>query len=111
MGLPRFLQALQTLGSDAFNGKNHRLVKDNLDKDIIPSESRVIVKKNSIKISMRKAKGQYGAWRSNVCGGRADRLGQVPTAASVCSRAHRPCMGDLSLRARELFLLDWWFIS
>ena len=43
-----------------FNGKNHRLVKDNLDKDIIPSESRVIVKKNSIKISMRKAKGQYG---------------------------------------------------
>lgn len=43
-----------------FNGKNHRLFKDNLDKDIIPAESRVIVKKNSIKISMRKAKGQYG---------------------------------------------------
>ena len=43
-----------------FNGKNHRLIKDNLDKDIVPSESRVIVKKNSIKISMRKAKGQYG---------------------------------------------------
>ena len=34
--------------------------KDNLDKDIIPSESKVIVKKNSIKICMRKAKGQYG---------------------------------------------------
>ena len=37
-----------------FGGKNYRLVKTNLDKEIIPSESKVVVKKNSIKITLRK---------------------------------------------------------
>jgi len=32
----------------------------NLDKEIVPSESKVVVKKNSIKIALRKAKGSYG---------------------------------------------------
>jgi|EP00908_Phaeocystis_cordata_P002760 calcyclin binding protein len=43
-----------------FNGKNYRLFKNNLDKEIVPGESKVVVKKNSIKLSMRKTKGQYG---------------------------------------------------
>ena len=43
-----------------FNGKDYRLFKDNLDKDIVPEESKVVVKKNRITITMRKAKGKYG---------------------------------------------------
>ena len=41
-------------------GKNYRLVKDNLDKDIVPEKSKVRVKKDSVKILLRKAKGEYG---------------------------------------------------
>ena len=43
-----------------FGGKNLRLRKDNLDKDIMPEESKVIVKKNRVTIKMKKPKGQYG---------------------------------------------------
>lgn len=43
-----------------FGGKNLRLRKDNLDKEIVPEDSKVIVKKNRITIKMRKVKGQYG---------------------------------------------------
>jgi len=42
------------------NGKNYRLLKDNLDKEIVPGKSKIIVKKNRITIKLRKAKGQYG---------------------------------------------------
>ena len=38
------------------NGKNYRLVKTNLDKDIIPSESKCVVKKNKITLSLRKVR-------------------------------------------------------
>ncbi|KAL3921571.1 MAG: hypothetical protein SGPRY_004859 [Prymnesium sp.] len=37
--------------------------------------------------------------------------GKVPTAARSCTWLHRPCIGDLSPEAREVFLLDWWFAS
>ena len=50
------------------------------------------------------------AYRNAVCGG-AHSHGQVPTAASSCHPSHRPCSPDLSARARELYLLDWWFVS
>ena len=39
------------------NGKNLRLLKTNLDKKIVPGESKIIVKKNQIKIKMKKTKG------------------------------------------------------
>ena len=42
------------------NGKNLRLNKTNLEKEILPEESKVIVKKNMLKVKMRKKKGQYG---------------------------------------------------
>lgn len=42
------------------NGKHLRLFKNNLEKDIDPEGSKAIVKKNQIKIKMRKVKGQYG---------------------------------------------------
>mmetsp|Transcript_3129 Transcript_3129/g.3296 ORF Transcript_3129/g.3296 Transcript_3129/m.3296 type:complete len:245 (+) Transcript_3129:112-846(+) len=41
------------------NGKNYRLVKDNLEKDIIPDESKCIVKKDRIVIKLKKVKGEY----------------------------------------------------
>ena len=43
-----------------FNGKNYRLVKDTLDKEIVPESCKMLVKKNSVKIVLRKVKGQYG---------------------------------------------------
>jgi len=42
------------------NGKNYRLVLNNLDKDIDPDQSKAIVKKNNIKLKLRKVKGTYG---------------------------------------------------
>jgi len=54
-------------GKDSFdlkvnglNGKNLRLLKRGLEKDIVAAESKCIVKKNQIKIKMLKKKGQYG---------------------------------------------------
>ena len=49
-------------------------------------------------------------FRDAACGGYANAP-QVPTASTSCPGAHRPCAPDLSPRARELFLLDWWFAS
>jgi calcyclin binding protein len=40
-------------------GKNYRLIKDNLDKDIVPNESKIVVKKNKIVIKLQKKKGEY----------------------------------------------------
>jgi len=42
-----------------FNGKNYRLLKANLDKEIIPGESKFVVKKNGITLKLRKKKGEY----------------------------------------------------
>jgi calcyclin binding protein len=41
------------------NGKNYRLIKENLDKDIIVSESKIVVKKDKVVIKLRKLKGEY----------------------------------------------------
>jgi len=57
-----------------------------------------------------EAERDLNTFRRAVCGGQAG-AGQVPTASTLCHPSHRPCAGDLSKRARELFLLDWWFIS
>jgi len=48
---------LKVIGLD---GKNHRMIKTNLDKDIVPAESSVRVKKNHVLITMQKIKGEYG---------------------------------------------------
>jgi len=60
-----------------FNGKNLRLLKDNLDKEIVPEESKLIVKPNKITIKMRKVKGTYGAdhW-TNLTGKHAREPGK-----------------------------------
>ena len=41
------------------NGKNYRLLKDNLDKDIVVKESKILVKKDKIVIKLKKVKGDY----------------------------------------------------
>jgi len=41
------------------NGKNYRLLKLNLDKDIIPEESTFKVKKNGVNVKLKKVKGEY----------------------------------------------------
>merc|ERR1711920_502278 len=42
------------------HGANHRFLKTNLDKDIVPRESNVKVKKNHVIITLQKVKGEYG---------------------------------------------------
>lgn len=41
------------------NGKNYRLLKDNLEKDIVPDKSKFIVKQNKIVLKLQKVKGEY----------------------------------------------------
>ncbi|CAE7859613.1 Calcyclin-binding protein [Symbiodinium microadriaticum] len=48
---------LKIMGLD---GKNHRFVRTNLEKDIVPAESSFRVKKNHVIITLRKVKGEYG---------------------------------------------------
>ena len=38
------------------NGKNYRLVKDNLDKDIVPEDCKFIVKKDKVVVKLAKKK-------------------------------------------------------
>jgi calcyclin binding protein len=41
------------------DGKNYRLLKDNLEKDIVPAESKFVVKANKVVIKLKKVKGEY----------------------------------------------------
>lgn len=48
------------------DGRNYRLIKDNLDKDIVPEQSKFIVKKDKVVIKLQKVKGEYSydSWTS-----------------------------------------------
>mmetsp|Transcript_26138 Transcript_26138/g.36022 ORF Transcript_26138/g.36022 Transcript_26138/m.36022 type:complete len:235 (-) Transcript_26138:66-770(-) len=48
------------------NGKNYRLFKENLEKDIVPGQSKYIVKKDKIVLKLQKIKGEYSyeSWTS-----------------------------------------------
>mmetsp|Transcript_5206 Transcript_5206/g.11620 ORF Transcript_5206/g.11620 Transcript_5206/m.11620 type:complete len:259 (-) Transcript_5206:446-1222(-) len=41
------------------NGKSYRLLKDNLEKDIVPDDCKTIVKKNKVTIKLKKVKGEF----------------------------------------------------
>ena len=41
------------------SGKNYRMIKDNLENDIVPDESKIIVKQNKVVIKLTKKKGQH----------------------------------------------------
>jgi hypothetical protein len=49
------------------------------------------------------------AFRSAVCGGSASTW-LATQAARECSRAARACQPDMSLEARELYVMDWWLV-
>lgn len=42
------------------DGVNYRMIKSNLDKDIVVADSFVKVKKNHVIVTLKKVKGQYG---------------------------------------------------
>ena len=46
------------------NGKNYRLVKDNLEKDIVPDQSTMVVKANRVILKLQKVKGDYGSYET-----------------------------------------------
>jgi len=53
-------------GQDSFDlrvvgaqGKNYRLVMEALEKDIVPDESKIVVKKNRVTVKLKKIKGEY----------------------------------------------------
>ena len=48
--------------------------------------------------------------KSAVCGGSAKGW-RGPPGAQECRFDHRPCAGDMSSKAREYFLLDWWTVA
>jgi len=41
-------------------GKDYRLYKNNLDKEIDPDQSKVVVKQNRVTVKLRKKEGRYG---------------------------------------------------
>lgn len=41
------------------DGKNYRLINENLEKDIVPAECTTLVKANKIVLKLRKVKGEY----------------------------------------------------
>ena len=43
-------------------GKSYRLVKTNLEKDIVPDKSKIIVKADKVIIKLAKVKGEYGSY-------------------------------------------------
>jgi calcyclin binding protein len=41
------------------NGKNYRLLKDNLEKNIVPGSCKCVVKANKLVLKLQKVKGEY----------------------------------------------------
>lgn len=56
----KFTKESFDLTIDGFQGVNYRLVKDNLDKDIDPTTSKMIIKANKVIIKLGKVKNDYG---------------------------------------------------
>jgi len=48
------------------NGNNYRLLQDNLDKDIVPEKSKILVKADKVVVKLAKVKGEfsYDNWTS-----------------------------------------------
>eukprot|EP00746_Dinoflagellata_sp_MGD_P165993 gnl/MRDRNA2_/MRDRNA2_95599_c0_seq1.p1 gnl/MRDRNA2_/MRDRNA2_95599_c0~~gnl/MRDRNA2_/MRDRNA2_95599_c0_seq1.p1 ORF type:complete len:407 (+),score=102.05 gnl/MRDRNA2_/MRDRNA2_95599_c0_seq1:71-1291(+) len=69
---------LKVMGLD---GKDYRMKKTSLDKDIVPENSTVIVKPNKVVVTLGKVKGEYGydSWTDLVSkrrsGGKAPEKG------------------------------------
>lgn len=58
-------------------GQNFRLFKDNLDKDIIPEESKFSIKKNRVNVSLKKVSKLRERWMiRGGCGAARPGTGQ-----------------------------------
>jgi len=44
------------------DGKNHRLKRDDLEHEIVPEESKHVIKKDKILVKLKKKKGEYGSY-------------------------------------------------
>jgi len=67
-----FTEASLDLKVIGLDGQNYRFLKTNLDKDIVPSDSGVKVKKNHVIVTLQKVKGEYGydSWTDLCAKGR-----------------------------------------
>jgi len=60
------------------NGVNYRMIKEPLEKDIVPNMCKTVVKKNQIKLKLRKKKGEYSydSWTRLIAkGGKRKDIG------------------------------------
>mmetsp|Transcript_141987 Transcript_141987/g.441487 ORF Transcript_141987/g.441487 Transcript_141987/m.441487 type:complete len:283 (+) Transcript_141987:101-949(+) len=67
-----FTEASFDLKVVGLEGQNYRFLRSNLDKDIVPADSSVKVKKNHVIIALQKVKGEYGydSWTDLVAKGK-----------------------------------------
>lgn len=56
----KFTKESFDLTIDDFKGTHYRLLKDNLDKDIDPNTSKIMIKADKIMIKLGKVKNEYG---------------------------------------------------
>ncbi|CBJ48427.1 conserved unknown protein [Ectocarpus siliculosus] len=58
------------------NGKSYRLLQNNLDKDIVPGESKILVKRDKVIVKLQKVKGEYGTYDNwaNLAAKKAKRV-------------------------------------
>lgn len=59
-----FLLSSQVHG---INGQNFRLFKDNLEKDIVPAESKFIVKRNKVVLKLQKVSSFLHSDNGAIC--------------------------------------------
>jgi len=57
-----FTNASFDLTITELEGKNYRLVKDNLDKDIVGDDSKLKIRSNKIILKLAKVKSEYGSY-------------------------------------------------
>jgi len=70
------------------NGVNYRMIKEPLEKDIVPDECKTVVKKNQIKIKLKKKKGEYSyeSWtRLTAKGGKRKDISKDDPSKSLMS--------------------------
>ena len=50
-----------------------------------------------------------GSLRTNICGG-GPSMWLATQSANECSRQARACQPDMSMEARQLYIMDWWLL-
>ena len=64
-------------------GKNYRLLKDNLDKDVVADKCTFSVKKNKVVVKLRKVKGEYSFEHWTSLTAKKPRVGAAKKDASA----------------------------